>query len=108
MTDVVEYTYNSSDNTNDLLLKADGAAVDLSSVTRMILYDVDGGWSIDESDSASDSVFDRDTGVTGKVIIALGDQGITAGRYRCRLKVYDPTNTSGIVWGHKGIVLHVR
>ena len=108
MADVVEYSYNDANNTNDLLLKADGSAVDLGSVTRMILYDVDEAWSIDEDDSVSGDVFDRSAGVTGKVIIALGDQGITEGRYRCRLKVYDPTNTDGIVWGDKGIVLHVR
>jgi len=96
MGDILEYVYNDRNNTIDLLLKADGVAVDLSSVTRMIIKDIGGDWEVDENDSSG--VFDRDTGVTGKVIIALGDQDITAGKYWVRLIVYDNVNTDGIVW----------
>ena len=97
MADVLEYVYNSRNNTIDLLLKADGAAVDLSSVTRMIVEDIAGGWSVDES--TVPAAFSRSLTVTGKVVLSLGGQGLTAGKYSCRLIVYDPANTSGIVWG---------
>lgn len=102
---VVEFAYNGRDNTIDLLLTADGVAVDLAAVTRMIIEDCGGSFAIDENDDAS--VFDRDTGVTGKVIIALGAQAIDAGRYQVRLIVYDPINDDGIVWDDDGFTLHV-
>ena len=102
---VVEFAYNDRANTIDLSLTADGTAVDLSAVTRMVLEDIGGTFSIDEDDDAS--VFNRDVGVTGKVVIALGGQGIAAGRYQVRLIVYDPTNDDGIVWDGGGFTLHV-
>ena len=105
MSMITEFVYNDRDNTNDLLLKADGVAVDLSTVTRMIVEDVDGSFSVDEN--TSPSAFNRDTGVTGKVIIALGGESITAGKYIVRLIVYDPTNTSGLIWGDEGFYLNV-
>ena len=103
MADVVEYTYNDRDNTNDLLLKADGTAVSLSSVTRMVLEEVNGDWDVDEADSLGALAFDRSPSpaVTGKVILTLGAQGLTAGEYLVRLIVYDATNTNGIVWGNE-------
>ena len=97
MAKFTEHIYNGRDNTIDLLLKADGSAVDLSSITRMVLYDVAGGWTVD-SDESSGS-FDWTTGTTGKVIIDAGGAGITAGDYWVKLRVYDATNTNGIVWG---------
>ena len=90
-----ENVYNGHDNTIDLLLKADGAAQDLSSVTRMTL-EVD---SVTIDSAISGSAFDWDTGTTGKIILALGGESLTAGAYRATLTVYDPTNTDGIVWG---------
>lgn len=94
---IQEIVYNDRDNTIDLLLKADGSAQDLSSVTRMVLKDTDGGFTID-SDTAP-SAFDWNTGTTGKVIMALGGQNLTAGTCICSLIVYDPTNDDGIHWG---------
>ncbi len=94
---LIETVYDNRDNTNDLLLKADGTAVDLSSVTRMVIEDVDGSFMVDEQ--TSPSAFDRDTGITGKVIISLGAEDITVGSYVVRLITYDPDNTSGVVWG---------
>ena len=90
-----EIVYNGHDNTIDLLLKADGVAEDLSSVTRMTLEVA--GSTIDSD--VSGAAFDWATGVTGKLILALGDEGLTAGSYRATLTVYDSTNTDGIVWG---------
>jgi len=92
---ITEVCYIGHDNTIDLLLKADGAAVDLSSVTRMTL-EVD-STTIDSE--TSPDAFDWDTGTTGKVILALGDEELTAGRHTATLVVYDPTNADGIVWG---------
>jgi len=90
-----EVTYLGHDNTIDLLLKADDIAQDLSSVTRMTL-EVD---SVTINSAISGSAFDWNTGVTGKLILALGDESLIAGEYRATLTVYDPTNTDGIVWG---------
>ena len=98
---LTEIVYLGHDNTVDLLLKADGEAVDLSSVTRMTL-DVD-GTTID-SDVSGDA-FDWDTGTTGKVVLALGDEELSNGRYTARLVVYDPSNEDGIVWGDFKLVV---
>ena len=97
MADILEYVYNDRNNTIDLLLKEGGVAIDLSAVTRMVLTDIGGAWSVDEV--TVPAAFDRSLTVTGKVVIALGDQGITAGRYSVRLIVYDAVNTDGIIWG---------
>lgn len=98
---VREIVYLSRDNTVDLLLKADGSAQDLSSVTRMIVKQNDGDWEVDYDDYAA--AFDWITGITGKVILdlaaALATEGVAADEYIVRLIVYDPTNTGGIVWG---------
>ena len=99
MANVLEYTYNDRNNTIDLSLKADGTVVDLSSVTRMIIEDIAGGWSVDYDVAPGNVAFDWSTGITGKVILSLGAQSLTAGTYSVRLIVYDPSNTDGIVWG---------
>jgi len=99
---VKEIVYLSRDNTVDLLLKADGVAQNLSSVTRMIVKQENDDWAID-SDVYSDA-FDWAPGVTGKVILdladamAAGNENVPAATYMVRLVVYDPTNTNGVVW----------
>lgn len=97
---VTETVYLNRDNTVDLLLKADGVAQDLSSVTRMILKEENGVWSIDSQTYGS--AFNWNPGTTGKVILdlaaALADQSVTTGSNVVRLVVYDPSNTDGIVW----------
>ena len=90
-----EIVYDGHDNTIDLLLKADGTAQDLSEVTRMTLEV--GSTTVDSDESGS--AFDWAPGMTGKLILALGDEDLTAGTYRAILTVYDPSNTDGIVWG---------
>jgi hypothetical protein len=62
-----------------------------------------GGSTIDSD--VSGSAFDWAPGVTGKLILALGDEGLTAGTYRVTLTVYDATNTDGIVWGTFKIIV---
>jgi hypothetical protein len=99
---ITEIVYLDRDNTNDLLLKADGAAVDLSAVTRMVIADVAGAWSVDSD--TSPAAFDWTTGTTGKVVLAFGHEGIPAGTYICNLIVYDPDNDNGIHWRRISII----
>lgn len=97
---VREIVYLGKDNTIDLLLKADGSAQDLSSVTRMIVKQDDGDWEVDYN--TYNSAFDWAPGTTGKVILdlaaALAAESVSADEYIVRLIVYDPPNTKGIVW----------
>ena len=90
-----ERTYAGHDNTIDLLLKANGVAQNLSGVTRMTL---EVSTKTVDSDVSGDA-FDWDTGTTGKVILALGAEGLTEGTWQATLTVYDSSNTNGIVWG---------
>ena len=92
---ITETVYLGHDNTVDLLLKEDGAAQDLSSVTRMTL--AVGTVTVDSDDDAD--AFDWDTGTTGKVVLDIGDQELVRGKHRAELVVYDPTHTNGVVWG---------
>ena len=93
---ITEIVYLDRDNTIDLLLKADGSAQDLAAVTRMTFeYDS----TIIDSDT-SPEVFDWDTGVTGKLVLALGAESIPKGDYTAKLTVYDPDNDDGIFWGY--------
>ena len=102
---ITEVFYLGHDNTIDLLLKADGQAQDLSSVTRMKL--VVGSTEIDSATESNVFTW-TGTGTTGKVIIDLNEYSgsLTAGAYTARLIVYDPTNSDGIVWGE--FVLYVK
>lgn len=103
MTDMlIEYVYNSRDNTNDLLLSADGAAYDLSAITKMELQV--NSTTID-SDQSPDA-FDWDTETTGKVILMLGDEGLEVGTHEAYLVLYAPDFADGIVWG--SLYLKVR
>lgn len=98
---ITEIIYLNLDNTIDLLLKADGSAQDLSTVTRMTL-ELDS--TIIDSDSSPDA-FDWDTGVTGKLVLALGGESITEGEYITKLTIYDPDNTNGVFWGYIKLVV---
>lgn len=100
MANLREVVYLGRDNTVDLLLKADGVAQDLSSVTRMVLKDVAGEWEIDYNDY--NDAFNWNTGVTGKVVLSLGDalnaESVAEGVYEVKLVLYDAVNTDGIIW----------
>lgn len=101
-----EVFYLSRDNTIDLLLKADGSAVDLSSVTQVLLI-LDGSTTIDSN--VESSVFTwTGLGVTGKMTIdlsALTQTSLSAGAYKARLITIDATNPEGIVWGDFNLVV---
>lgn len=100
-----EIVYLGHDNTIDLLLKADGAAVNLDGANRMTLsFD---SLLIDSDNGDLDPIRWAKAGyATGEVRIILGDQAIPAGSYRAPLVVYDPSNSDGIVWGR--IVIQIE
>ena len=90
-----EIVYKGHDNKINLLLKAKGSAVNLSSVTKMELKI---GPMLVTSD-ITPSAFDWTSGSTGEVILDLGDSNLRRGSYQTWLIVYDPNNPDGIVWG---------
>ena len=94
---VTERVYNDRDNLVDLLLKADGSAYDLSSVTKIVL--IVGGTTVTDTGSTAWPIKWTGLGTTGKVSMKLGDQSFTAGNYMAEVYVYDATNTNGIFWG---------
>ena len=96
---MIETVYNGRDNVIDLLLKMDGIAQDLSSITKIVLRV--GNVATIENENADDwPIKWSGLGVTGKIQMKLGAQGIPAGNtYSARLITYDPVNTNGIAWG---------
>jgi hypothetical protein len=95
---IIEKVYNGRNNTIDLLLKADGAAVDLAAVTRMQL--VVGSVTLDSSTHPAYFDWTHTPAVTGKVILALSGAGLAvADRQIATLIVYAPDAPSGINWG---------
>ena len=101
-----EIIYLGRSNTIDWQLQADGAAVDLSSVTRMTLEI--GGEVLDSATQGNGqgNTFYWTSGIpaTGvpNLYLALGpaaeNAGIAAGNYNACLVTYDPDNLDGIVW----------
>lgn len=103
-----EYIYYGHDNTIDLILKADGTAQDLSSVTKITASFND---TLIESDDNENGVITWDkTGYdTGEIRLALGGSTITAGSYPAvPIIVYDPTNEDGIVWDEIFITVYAE
>lgn len=95
-----EIVYLGHDNSIDLILKADGTAVDLSSVTQMTV--TLGGTTITSAGGDTDPIRWAKSGYdTGEVRLYLGGQTIPAGSYRAVLVVYDSVNLNGIVWGER-------
>jgi hypothetical protein len=90
-----------ADNTIDLLLKADGSAQSLSSVTHVALV-----FRVNSSDVTISSVgrstwFDWTSGSTGVLSMTLGGvTNVTSDRtYRPELWVFDDNYPNGIYWG---------
>lgn len=98
----MEYIHSGNDNIIELILKEDGVAVDLSAITRITL--TCGATTLDSATTSptglgSGNVFDTSEG-SGKLILRLGDSGLSDGRYpQSKLILYDTSNTDGIVWG---------
>jgi hypothetical protein len=111
-----EVVYNGRNNTIDLLFKADGTAVDLDSVTKVVLVFRD-----PTGTEATKTITDEsstqwpikwavsETGTTGKMLLRLGDQSISSGLYYVDFVIYDNTNTDGIDWsGTTGVPIYVK
>lgn len=100
---ITEYIYKGNDNTNDFILKADGVAVNLSGVTKMVL-DFSGGIVVDSSVKVG--VFDWSGGSGGLILTLGGITDLVAGsQYHPMLIVYDATNTNGVNWGRITVVV---
>jgi len=96
---LTEIFYIGHDNTIDLLLKANGSAVDLSSVTKMELEIKD---IVTISTASYPGVIKWAGGLeTGRIAIDLNEYNgnLPVGRYVTRLIVYSPAHPRGIVWG---------
>ena len=97
-----EIVYKARDNTIDLLLKADGSAVNLIPVTKMWL-DLNNDTIIKSEDGElPEGVFDWDSeGANGVLKLKLGGlTALTSGQtYEIDLIVFDASNTDGINWG---------
>jgi len=99
-----EIVYLGHDNSINLKLKADGAAVSLASVTDMSL--TFGSTLIESDNGDADPIRWIKAGyATGEVRLFLGAQAIAAGNYKAALIVYDATNTNGLMWGFIPIVV---
>ena len=90
------------ENAADLVLLSDDAAVDTTSISRVVLR-VDATTSLDSS--TAPALFEWPVSLTylGATVkglrLRLGGSGLTAGDYdRVRLIIYDPSYTSGLVW----------
>lgn len=99
---VIETVYKGRDNRNDLLLKANGVAVDLSAVTKIELV----GDGLTISSTTIPGAFDWSVG-GGVVNLSLGSvEDLSIGVNVFSLIVYDPDNLSGIHWGE--LILDIK
>ena len=99
MSEIVYLTHN---NTIDLLLKADGVAQDLASVTKITA--TFGSTTISSTNKTTGAIKWDNAGYdTGEIRLDLGGQSISAGDYYIPIVVYDPINTLGVVWGYIAI-----
>ena len=96
----LEYVYLGRDNTIDLLLKADGTATDLASVTK-ITASFNNVLISSTDNEAGLITWDVDGYDTGEIRIAVGGETIPGGKYnKVPIIVYDATNTTGVHWGY--------
>jgi hypothetical protein len=106
-----EMIYLGKDNTIDWQLQADGAAVDLASVTRMTVELSDGTTTttLDSAELDGNGEGNAFYWIGGEVesteanlFLGLGDaaenEGLATGFHRLRLTVYDPDHADGVVW----------
>ncbi len=98
MSMVKEVFYLAHDNTVDLLLKADGVAVSLTTVSKITLSFDD--TLLEATNITNDPVRWVQSGYdTGEIRLFLKGKGLDAGHYRVPIVVYSPDNLDGIVWG---------
>jgi hypothetical protein len=89
-------------NSIDLQLWASGtgttesSAVSLAAVTEIKLKV--GGIVIDSTDAASGDIRWNQAGYKTGEIRVFGSSALSTGDFRASLAVYDPTNSSGVIW----------
>jgi hypothetical protein len=94
-----EFVYLGHDNSIDVILKTNGAAVDLTPVTRITL--TLGAKLIDSDNGDADPIRWAKLGyATGEVRLFLGAQTLKVGAYQAPLIVYDASNPNGVYWGN--------
>lgn len=95
-----EFVFNAHDNYIGLILKSDGTALtedEMDLITKITATFND--TLVSSEDKAAGPIRWRQTGYAASEIrLYLGDQSISAGKYRVPIIVYDATNDDGIVW----------
>lgn len=98
----VEHVINGTNNLVEIVLYSDGAPVDMTNVTRIVIEVDDQADSTIDSDSITmEWLNTRDVdGQTAYPITFEGDAaGLTAGVYRdCKVRIYDSSNLQGLLW----------
>lgn len=89
-----EVAYQNRDNEISFIVKQDGAAVDFSATTRMVLSLSDTSEVADSDVDAS--LIDWVSGETGEIKLKIGGLDLTHGQcYPASLVVYDPLHLNG-------------
>jgi hypothetical protein len=89
--------YNGHDNVYDMTLTEDGVAISHASITRLQLMMVnDDGSLITLSDSQTDPTSYSFN--ASNLTMKIGQMGIAAGNYICKLNVFGADAPNGIVW----------
>lgn len=102
---ITEVVYLGRDNSIDLLLKADGVAQNLSSISSMKLIFIDGS-TITSTNLDDDPIRWIKSGYAeGEVRLFLGGETLTAGKYNTELVLYDVDNVNGVSWGDLKIII---
>lgn len=99
--------YKTRDNAEDMVLLADDAAVDTTSLTRVAIKV--GATTIDSQSAPAAFEWPLTLQYKGAAVkglrLKLGGQAIAAGRYaKCRLTVYDAAHPNGLVWANDLVV----
>jgi hypothetical protein len=93
-----ETVYLGRDNRNDLLLKADGTAQDLSAVTKITA--AFGDDLVESDNGASDPIrWDQPGQDTGVIWCSFGGETLTPNHYHVPFVLYDVDNPEGVQWG---------
>jgi hypothetical protein len=95
-----EIVWNGRDNTIELSLSVDGAAITHTSITRALL--IVGATTLDSNTTPAYFDFTQ----ADRLILKLGAAGLTVARTTARLIIYDASHANGLVWGD--LILDVR
>ena len=102
---VLEVINGSSEQTPVWLASSDPITGNISTgniigITRIVLTMKLGGVTTTIDSSVSPSSFDWVSRASERVaLVSLGQYGLSDGRYKCHLQVFDPSNTNGVMWG---------